>query len=531
MNYLPFYGDPLIDHSHKPAIVHGLTGNAVTYAQLDRHSNQLARHFIAKGLKRGDRFALIMENHLRYPEICWAALRSGLLVVPVNCFMTADEIAYIVEDSDAKVVISSRQMGDTVTAALNKLKAADYPLLDALMVDGALPGWHAYEEVIGQYASEPLQEQWQGGTMAYSSGTSGMPKGIFKPLPPRQITDGPMRSEPMRSYGLDGQAVYLSTAPLYHAAPLGYCLYVQSVGGTVIITDKFDPELSLALVEKYGITHSQWVPTMFVRLLRLPEDVKRKYDLSSLRAAIHGAGPCSIETKRAMIDWWGPVIFEYYGSSEGNGVTSLSSDEWLQHPGSVGRPMLGILHICDDDGHDVACGDEGLVYFEREAVAFAYHKDEGKTVAAQHPIHPTWSTVGDLGRLDEDGYLYLTGRQSALIISGGVNIYPQIIESALTGHPGVVDAVVIGVPNEEMGEEVMAVVQLAKEWAPTDETVDALKVYLRQKIAKYMIPRVFRFLDQIPRQPTGKVRKHDLHEAISNEQDAFTSCGSAHNKM
>lgn len=520
MNQLPFYGDPATDFSNKPAIIHGPSGKSVTYSEVDRRSIQLARHLQAIGLKRGDRFSLIMENHLRYPEICWAAMRSGLLVVPVNSFMTPDEMAYIIEDSDSKVVVTSHQMRDTATAALEKLTAGDYHLLDALMVDGVTAGWHSYEDVIDKYPVDPPKEQWQGGTMAYSSGTSGIPKGIFKPLPDRMITDGPMRSEPMRSYGMDGQAIYLSTAPLYHAAPLGYCLYTQSVGGTVVITDKFDPESCLHLIEKYSITHSQWVPTMFVRLLRLPEEIKKRYCLDSLKAAIHGAGPCSIETKRAMIDWWGPIIFEYYGSSEGNGVTSLSSAEWLRHPGSVGKSMLGALHICDDDGREVACGEEGLVYFERETISFKYHKDQGKTISAQHPGHENWSTVGDLGKVDEDGYLYLTGRQSALIISGGVNIYPQIVENALSSHPGVEDAVVIGVPNEEMGEEVTAVVQLSNGWSPSEDTVVVLRDYLRQKISRYMIPRSFEFLDQIPRQQTGKLRKHDLLKAIASERES-----------
>ncbi|HEY5582545.1 MAG TPA: AMP-binding protein [Rhodoferax sp.] len=519
MNQLPFYGAAAIDYSKKPAIIHGPSGKSVTYAEVDQRSIQLARHLQAVGLKRGDRFSLFMENHLRYPEICWAAMRSGLLVVPVNSLMTSDEMAYIIEDSDSKLVVTSHRMRDIATSALDKLTAKDHHLLDALMVDGVTAGWHSYEDVIDKYPVDTPKEQWQGGTMVYSSGTSGIPKGIFKQLPERLITAGPLRSEPMRSYGMDDQAIYLSTAPLYHAAPLGYCLYTQSVGGTVIIMDKFDPELSLRLVEKYGITHSQWVPTMFVRLLRLPEDVKKRYCIDSLKAAIHGAGPCSIETKKAMIEWWGPVIFEYYGSSEGNGVTSISSEEWLRHPGSVGKPMLGVVHICDDDGTEVTCGVEGLVYFERETVSFSYHKDQGKTISAQHPGHENWSTVGDLGKVDEDGYLYLTGRQSALIISGGVNIYPQIVENALSSHPGVEDAVVIGVPNEEMGEEVTAVVQLSSGWAPSEDTSVALRDYLLQKIARYMIPRSFTFLDQIPRQPTGKLRKHDLMNAISREHE------------
>lgn len=510
----PLYlGDHARVTPDKPALIHGPTGAAISYREMDERSNRLAQYLYALGLRPGDRFALLMENNMRYLEICWAALRSGLTAVPVNRFLTPQEVAYIVQDSDAKVLISSYALRDTAAALLT---IDETPRLAHLMVDGTIDGWQSYEQAVAAHAPERLAEEWLGATMLYSSGTTGRPKGVVRAQAVGKVTDGPARREPMLSYKFASDTVYLSPAPLYHAAPLGYCLYTQYLGGTVVIMDKFDAAQALQMIEQYRITHSQWVPTMFVRMLKLADAERRAHDISSLRVAIHAAAPCPVEVKKQMIAWWGPILYEYYGASEGNGVTSIDSADWLAHPGSVGRTKLGVLHICDEEGHELPAGQAGLIYFERDEAPFHYHNDPEKTRQAQHPLHPTWTTLGDIGRLDEDGYLYLTDRQSFMIISGGVNIYPQAIEDALTLHPDVLDVAVIGVPNAEMGEEVKAVVEVAPGVQPSESLALALIDFLRGKIGRHMIPRSVDFIDQLPRLPTGKLRKNELRKPYWN---------------
>jgi len=299
---------------------------------------------------------------------------------------------------------------------------------------------------------------------------------------------------------------------VYHAAPLRFGATIQSTGGTVVMMHRFDPEQALAAIEHYRITHSQWVPTMFVRMLKLGEETKKRYDVSSLRVAIHAAAPCPVEVKQAMIDWWGPVLYEYYSSSEANGITFINPQQWLERPGSVGVAGLGTIHICDDDGHELAPNEVGTVYFERDYVPFEYHNDPGKTQGAQHPEHETWTTTGDLGYVDDAGFLYLTDRKSFMIISGGVNIYPQEIEDVLTLHDAVYDVAVIGVPDDEMGESVFAVVQPAPGTEPSDALAEELLVHVRGRIARYKTPRRLVFSDDLPRTPTGKLVKHRLRE-------------------
>jgi len=352
----------------------------------------------------------------------------------------------------------------------------------------------------------------RGSDMLYSSGTTGRPKGVKPPLLPIQVNEpgDPLTGLAGVAFGLNPDDVYLSPAPIYHAAPLRWCGIVHAYGGTVVMMEKFNAEEALRAISEHGVTVLQMVPTMFVRLLQLPDEVRAAADVSSVRLAVHAAAPCPPEVKQAMIDWWGPVLLEYYGSTEGNGMALISSPEWVAKPGSVGKSVLGPVHICDDDGVELPAGEVGTVYFERETVPFSYHKDPEKTAAAQHPEHPTWTAVGDLGYVDEDGYLFLTDRKAFMIISGGVNIYPQEVENVLTLHPAIYDVAVIGVPDEEFGEQVKAVVQLQEGYAPSDELAAELIAYVRERLAHYKAPRTVDFAESLPRTPTGKLVKGEL---------------------
>jgi fatty-acyl-CoA synthase len=354
--------------------------------------------------------------------------------------------------------------------------------------------------------------------MLYSSGTTGRPKGVRPPLPDRQVDepgDGMVAVFGDR-IGLGPDTVFLSPAPLYHAAPLRLCATVQALCGTVVVLERFDAEGALAAIERYRVTHGQWVPTMFVRMLKLPAEVRDRHDLSSLRIAVHAAAPCPAEVKQRMLDWWGPILHEYYSSTEVAGMTWIGPEEWRSHPGSVGRPILGVVHICDDDGRELPTGVVGTVYFERDARPFEYHNDPVKTRGAEHPAHPNWTTVGDIGRLDQDGFLYLTDRRAFMIISGGVNIYPQEVEDVLALHPAVADVAVIGVPDPEMGERVLAVVTPAAGATPGSELERELISYVRDRIASYKAPRSVDFVDELPRTPTGKLVKTLLRDRYAN---------------
>lgn len=494
----------------KPAVIHGETGISLSYGELDARSLAFARRLHALGLRSGDHIAVVLENHLRYFEVCWAAMRSGLVVTPVNRYLTAAEAAYIIADSEAKVVVSSHAMRELAQG----LTAPTSGCVARFMIDGAIDGWQSYEDALANAPADVSPEERLGTLMLYSSGTTGRPKGILRApsgTAMHEMVD-PLRRRLHMPYRFDSNTVYLSPAPLYHSAPIGYALNMTCCGATLVFMEKFDAQTALALIERYRVTHSQWVPTMFVRLLKLPRAVREGYDLSSLQVAIHAAAPCPVEVKRAMIDWWGPIVHEYYGATEGNGLTQIDSGDWLAHPGSVGRPLLGTLHICDEDGAPCPPGKPGLIYFERDAPAFRYHRDDEKTQRAQHPHHPLWTAVGDIGYADDDGYLYLTDRQSFMIVSGGVNIYPQAIEDALVSHPKVLDAAVIGVPHEEMGEEVKAVVEPAANVVTDAALADELRAWLRERVARYMVPRSFDFVDALPRLPTGKLYKQALRE-------------------
>jgi long-chain acyl-CoA synthetase len=482
------------------------TGETLTYGDLERRSAQLAHVLYDAGLRPGDVVALLTENSLRALEVYWAALRSGLYITAVNYRLKPDEVAYIVNDSDAAALIVSAEQAATATAVTVpavKLRLA---------FGGAIPGYGSYEETIAAAPGTPLADQPLGATMLYSSGTTGRPKGVRPPLPETQV-DEPREAlvELARlAFGFNTGTVYLSPGPIYHAAPLRFCGAVQALGGTVVMMRRFDAEQTLQAIQDHRATHGQFVPTMFVRMLRLPRETRDRYDVNSLRVAIHAAAPCPVEVKQKMIDWWGPVLLEYYAGTEGNGMTVIDSGTWLTKPGTVGRPILGTVRICADDGTELPADQAGGVYFERDEVPFTYHNDPAKTQASQHPVHPTWTTLGDIGYLDEDGFLFLTDRKAFTIISGGVNIYPQEIENVLALHPAVYDVAVIGVPDAEMGESVAAFVQPAAGAVPGPELEQEIIAFVKSKIAGFKAPRTVRFVDDLPRSEAGKLMKSEL---------------------
>ena len=494
----------------KPAVIDAASGAMRTYGELNDRSNRLAQLMWARGLRRGDRVAIFMENNLAYFDVVWAALRSGLYLTTVNRYLTGEEAAYIVTDSESKVLIASRALAEVA----GELPANAPTCANWLMADGAINGFEDFEAAIAAHPAEPLAEEPAGTFMLYSSGTTGRPKGILRPLPDASIADDANAVGALLRmvWGFDENAVYLSTAPLYHSAPVSFCTAVQSFGATVAMLRRFDPVQALQAIDDYKVTHSQWVPTMLTRMLKLPEAERARFDLASHKVAIHAAAPCPVEVKRRMFDWWGPILYEYYGGTELNGFTHCGPEEWLAHPGTVGRAILGTIHICDEDGRELPNGEPGIVYFELPVMPFEYLKDPGKTRDAQHPEHPNWSALGDVGYVDDEGYLYLTDRATFMIISGGVNIYPQEIEDALVMHPKVADVAVIGVPNPEMGEEVKAIVQPA-DGALADAHLEAeLIAYAREHIAHYQCPKSVDFRDELPRLPTGKLYKRLLKD-------------------
>ncbi len=496
------------DHPDKPAAMRPATGETLTFAQLNDRSNQLAQLLYAKGLRRGDHVAMYLENTLDYFVVYFATMRSGLHVTPINRHLAAEEAAYIVDNCDARVLVASAALDES-----EELGRLAHRVEVKLSSGGAVPGFAPFGAAITQYPAMPLDQEWLGATMLYSSGTTGRPKGIKRTLMDVSPAQGnPVVTGVTNMFGVDDKTIYLCPAPLYHAAPTGFTAGTILSGGTVILMDKFEEEAALSLIERYRVTHSQWVPTMFVRLLKADPAICSKYDLSSHRCAVHAAAPCPPEVKRQMIAWWGPILEEYWSSTEGAGFTRISSEEWLAHPGSVGRTIGARLRICDDDGNDVSPGEPGTIYGEAVTGGFTYHKDDGKTLATSHPQHPDWRSVGDIGYLDEEGYLYLTDRKAFMIISGGVNIYPQQIENVLAMHPKVADVAVIGVPNEMLGEEVKAVVQPAPGVTANAALAEEIMDFVRERLGKQLTPRSVDFIDEMPRLPTGKLYKKALRD-------------------
>jgi fatty-acyl-CoA synthase len=483
------------------------SGRTVTYAELNDESIRLARVLRAAGLARGDRIAILMDNDPRYLTVCWAAQRTGMIYVPINWHLTMAEMRYIVSNSGAKALLVNGASPNASTELRNTAS-----LRVALCLDAQVYGFDDFDDAISSQSADELEDEIEGTDMVYSAGTTGRPKGGKRRSPDRHPADiDPAELNGFFGlFGLGESSAFLTPgAPLYHAAPLRFSMAMTRYGGTNVIMERFDAEASLAAIERYRVTHSQWVPTMFVRLLRLPADTRTRYDLSSHEVAIHAAAPCPVSVKEQMIEWWGPIIHEYYGGSEGGGVTYLSSAEWLEHRGSVGRPIVGRLHILGENGRECPPGEPGVVYAER-GIPVEYLDDPDKTKAAHN--ESGWVTIGDVGYLDGDGYLYLTDRKHHMIISGGVNIYPQEAENVLIEHPSVADVAVIGVPNEEFGEEVKAVVQLLSPSEASDSLADELVAYCRERLASYKCPRSVDFEEELPRDPSGKLYKRLLRD-------------------
>jgi long-chain acyl-CoA synthetase len=485
----------------KPAYIMAASGETVTYGQLDARSNQGAQLLRSLGLAAGDGISILMENNARFLEICWAAQRSGLVYTTISSQLTAPEAAYIARDSGAKVFITSHAKRDVAAGLGDALSG----LCGRYMVGGQAPGYAAWEEAIAAQPPEPIADELEGVDMLYSSGTTGRPKGVRFRLEREPIGTPPPLALLLKGvYRVEPDSIYLSPAPLYHAAPLRFNMAMLRLGATCVVMERFDTLEALRLIERYRVTHSQWVPSMFVRMMKLSEEERSRYDVSSLRAAIHAAAPCPIPVKEKMIEWWGPVLFEYYAGTESNGFTSIDSEEWLAHKGSVGRALAGEIHILDDDGNELPPGETGCIYFAN-GTAFEYHNDPAKT--AEATSGDGFTTIGDVGYVDEEGYLYLTDRRADMIISGGVNIYPQEAENVLITHPAVADVAVFGVPNEDFGEEVKAVVQPIDMTDAGPELADELIAFCQGQLSKIKCPRSVDFEAELPRTPTGKLIK------------------------
>lgn len=495
----------------KPALIVAETGETWSYAELDRRSNQAAQLFRARGLGIGDTIAIFMDNQPEYFALTWGAQRAGLFYVCISSKLTPPEVEYILRDSGAKLVIASVALA-AVAEKLGPMIAD----LGKLMLGGGVIGWDSLADALAAQPGTPIADERAGVDMLYSSGTTGRPKGVRVALPedPAITTGNVLVMLATGLYGFGPDSVYLSPTPIYHAAPLRWSMTTHRIGGTVVMMQHFDPLAALAAIETYQVTCSQWVPTHFVRMLKLDPAIRARHDLSSLKVAIHAAAPCPIPVKQAMIEWWGPVIYEYYAGSEGNGMTAISSADWLTHRGSVGKPAYGAVHICGEDGTELPPGEEGLIFFSGGG-KFEYHNDPGKTAETRNA--QGWSTLGDIGRLDDEGFLYLTDRKSFMIISGGVNIYPQEIENRIITHPKVADVAVIGGPDPEMGERVIAVVQPADMADAGSALAEELTAWCRAELSGVKTPRQIDFTPELPRHATGKLYKRLLRDQYWGE--------------
>ncbi|WP_345944763.1 AMP-binding protein [Variovorax sp. dw_954] len=509
-----------LENPAKPAVWEEDASTPVTYADLHRRSAQVAQWLVSLGLPAGGSIAMLMENRAEFYALCWGARRAGLYYTTISTQLKPAEIAYVMTDCGATLLVTTPKLA----ALAREVVAGSGWAGRVFMLDDEGPAETSVSAQLARFdPATPLAQRPVGREFLYSSGTSGKPKGIRRPMIAfedrfKEAYDFAAWRD---TYRVTRDSIYLSPAPLYHAAPKRFTNRMIEIGGTVVVMKRFDPEKALALVERHKATHSQWVPTMMIRMLALPEAVRCRYDLSSMRMFIHAAAPCPPDVKRRCIEWWGPVVTEYYGGSESIGLTALYSDEALQRPGSVGRPVLGTVHIVGAGGEALPAGQQGAIYFSGTP-RFEYHNDPVKTAAAYDA--QGHATYGDIGHVDADGYLYISGRRTDLILSGGVNIYPQEIENLLAGHADVRDVAVIGVPHAEFGEEVKAVIELNDPQAASDELAQALMAFCREHIAHLKCPRSVDFVAQFPRQENGKLYKRVLMERYAQGIQAPASC-------
>ena len=496
---------------HRPAVIDAASGEVITYRQLDESANKISNLLRSHGLQVGDHVAICIENHPRYFEVIWGCHYAGLIYTACSSRLTSDELIYIVNDCGAKAYITSKYKSEQAEEIVNATPNVEL----RLMLDGTVSGYESFEQALENTSANPLDERIDGSDMLYSSGTTGRPKGVRLQFPRNPLgSPNALTGLGQFLFSFSEETVYLSPAPLYHAAPLRWNMAVHRTGGTSVVMNHFDAEDFLNCIEKYKVTHTQTVPTMFVRLLKLPKDSRSKYDVSSLTCVFHAAAPCPVEVKRQIIEWFGPVVHEYYAGSEGNGFVYCNTEQWLAHPGTVGVALNATIHILDDNGAELPTGETGTVFFE-SAANFEYHNDPEKTKASRDPLGRGWSTLGDIGYIDEDKFLFLTDRKAYMIISGGVNIYPQEAENVLINHPDVVDVAVFGVPNDEFGEEVKAVVQprvMPETEAQRADLGKRLIAYCKESLADVKCPRSVDFREELPRHPTGKLYKRLLKD-------------------
>jgi|KBSSwiStaDraftv2_1062776.scaffolds.fasta_scaffold33041_2 long-chain acyl-CoA synthetase len=495
----------------RPAFVVAESGAVLTYAELDAGSNRAAQLYRSLGLKPGDVIALLLRNGPAYPIAYWGAQRSGLMVTPVSTHLKVDEAAYILRDCGAKALITAPDVGDTAVQLATRRSELIPGVADIFTAGAGMTGARSWRAALEDMPAERIADEISGYYLVYSGGSTGRPKGVVLPFSPGPIEEGgeTERFSLSRAEPRETPHITLVPGPLYHAAPLFTMIMGHRQGETVVVMDRFDAHKALRAIETWRVSRAQMVPTMFVRMLALPDSVRNAHDLSSLERITHAAAPCPVSVKRRMMEWLGPILHEYYSGSEANGQCAITPQEWLHKPGSVGRAVWGVLHICAEDGAELPPGEAGLVYFEG-AQTFVYRNDPDKSAASRHPRHATWSTLGDIGYVDEDGYLFLCDRKDFMIISGGVNIYPQAAEDVLIEHPKVADVAVIGVPNPDFGEEVKAIVQ-PKDWADAGSALEhELLAFCRARISKLSAPRSVDFVRELPRLPTGKLAKHEI---------------------
>lgn len=502
-------GQHALKRANEPLYIMAGSGEVVTFAHYEQAANRIAHLVRSAGLQPGDHVSLLFENNPRMLEVEGAAERAGLYFTAINSHLSAQEAAYIVNDSRSRIVFTSAAMSSV--AAELPVQCPDVERWFMTGADDPPTPYEPLESVLAGFPDHPIEDERAGMAMLYSSGTTGRPKGILRKLPECHPAEFTLPMEFFRDiWHFREGLTYLSPAPLYHSAPYVSVALATRMGATTIIMEHFDPASFLEQVERHRVTHTQVVPTMFSRLLKLPEEVRMGADTSSLERIIHSAAPCPIQVKEAIIDWLGPIVTEYYSATEAYGYTVCDSEEWLAHRGTVGRPVLGELLILDDEGKPVPTGTPGTVWF-RGAPSFEYFNDPDKTAQSRDASGEA-STVGDVGYVDDDGYLYLTDRKTYMIISGGVNIYPQETENLLVTHPKVVDAAVIGVPNEDLGEEVKAVVQPADGFEAGPELEAELLAFCRAHLSHYKCPRSIDFEAELPRLPTGKLYKRLLRD-------------------